>query len=95
MLSGPAILPANGRCSRGLDEIFSRAKRKLFFSCFSSSIYRIRIALNWPHANSRKVAIVGRSMVESSEIAQDIGYSTFRRDCSSIRARSRTMPRTR
>ena len=27
-----------------LDEIFSRTKKKLFFSCFSSSIYRIRIA---------------------------------------------------
>jgi ribonuclease J len=28
-----------------LDEIFSRTKQKLFFSCFSSSIYRIRMAL--------------------------------------------------
>ncbi len=29
-----------------LDEIFSQAKKKLFFTCFSSSIYRIRIALD-------------------------------------------------
>ena len=57
-----------------LDEIFSRAKRKLFFSCFSSSIYRIRIALELAHLHKRKVAIVGRSIVESSEIAQDLGY---------------------
>src|ERR1700723_2868530 len=28
-----------------LHEIFSQTKRKLFFSCFSSSIYRIRIAM--------------------------------------------------
>ena len=57
-----------------LDEVFSRTKKKLFFSCFSSSIYRIRIAIDLAHTHGRKVAIVGRSMVESSEIAQDLGY---------------------
>src|SRR5450755_3070269 len=57
-----------------LDEVFSRTKRKLFFSCFSSSIYRIRIALELAQAHHRKVAVVGRSMLESSEIAQDLGY---------------------
>lgn len=58
----------------GLDEVFSRTKKKLFFSCFSSSIYRIRIALELARAHNRKVAVVGRSMMESTEIAQDLGY---------------------
>jgi ribonuclease J len=57
-----------------LDEIFSRTKRKLFFTCFSSSIYRMRIAMELARAHGRKVAIIGRSMMESSEIAQDLGY---------------------
>jgi len=57
-----------------LDEIFARTKKKLFFACFSSSIYRIRIALELARAHGRKVAIIGRSMVESTEIAQDLGY---------------------
>jgi len=57
-----------------LDEIFSRTKKKLFFSCFSSSIYRIRIALELARAHGRKVAVIGRSMNESTEIAQDLGY---------------------
>ena len=57
-----------------LDEIFSRTKKKLFFSCFSSSIYRIRIALELARAHGRKVAVIGRSMQESTEIAQDLGY---------------------
>jgi ribonuclease J len=57
-----------------LDEVFSRTKKKLFFSCFSSSIYRIRIALELARAHGRKVAVVGRSMMESTEIAQDLGY---------------------
>jgi len=57
-----------------LDEVFSQTKKKLFFTCFSSSIYRIRIALELARKHSRKVAVVGRSMMESTEIAQDLGY---------------------
>jgi ribonuclease J len=57
-----------------LDEVFSQTKKKLFFTCFSSSIFRIRIALELARAHGRKVAIVGRSMMESTEIAQDLGY---------------------
>jgi ribonuclease J len=57
-----------------LDEVFSQAKKKLFFTCFSSSIYRIRIALDLARKHGRKVAVIGRSMMESTEIAQDLGY---------------------
>src|SRR5580692_823274 len=57
-----------------LDEVFSQAKKKLFFTCFSSSIFRIRIALELARKHHRKVAVVGRSMMESTEIAQDLGY---------------------
>ena len=57
-----------------LDEIFSQAKKKLFFSCFSSSIHRIRLAMELAHQHGRKVAIVGRSLDNSTEIAQDLGY---------------------
>jgi ribonuclease J len=57
-----------------LDEIFAQTKKKLFFSCFSSSVYRIKIAMELARKHNRKVAVIGRSMVESSEIAQDLGY---------------------
>jgi ribonuclease J len=57
-----------------LDEVFSQTKKKLFFTCFSSSIYRIRIALDLARQHGRKVAVIGRSMMESTEIAQDLGY---------------------
>jgi ribonuclease J len=55
-------------------EIFARAERRLFISCFSSSIHRIKLALEMAIESGRKVAIVGRSMLESTEIAQDLGY---------------------
>ena len=57
-----------------LDEIFSQTKKKLFFSCFSSSIHRIRLAMELAQQHGRKVAIIGRSLDNSTEIAQDLGY---------------------
>ncbi len=73
----PGYTPSEWSVRPRLDEIFSRTKNRLFFSCFSSSIYRIRIALELAQAHRRKVAVVGRSMLESSDIAQDLGYLTM------------------
>jgi ribonuclease J len=55
-------------------EIFSRAERRLFITCFSSSIHRIKLTMEQAFENGRKLALVGRSMMESAEIAQDLGY---------------------
>ncbi len=57
-----------------LDEIFGQTKKKLFFSCFSSSIHRIRLAMELAAEHGRKIAIIGRSLDNSTEIAQDLGY---------------------
>ncbi len=59
---------------RKFDEVFARADRRLFVSCFSSSIHRIKLAMELAYDYKRKVALVGRSMNESAEIAQDLGY---------------------
>jgi ribonuclease J len=66
--------PSEAAVKPRLDEVFARTKKKLFFSCFSSSIFRIRIAMELARTHGRKVAIFGRSMMESTEIAQDLGY---------------------
>ena len=70
----PGYTPSERAVRPRLDEIFSQAKKKLFFSCFSSSIHRIRIAMELAAAHGRKVAMVGRSIDNSTEIAQDLGY---------------------
>ncbi|HEX9119225.1 MAG TPA: ribonuclease J [Terriglobales bacterium] len=56
------------------DEVFARTPRRLFISCFSSSIHRIKLAIDMAYQHGRKVALVGRSMNDSTEIAQDLGY---------------------
>jgi ribonuclease J len=70
----PGFTPGEKAVIPRLDEIFGAAKRRLFFSCFSSSIHRIKIAMDLAHKHGRKVALIGRSIDNSTEIAQDLGY---------------------
>ncbi len=70
----PGFTPGEKAVIPRLDDIFAAAPRTIFFSCFSSSIHRIRIAMELAHKHGRKVALIGRSIDNSSEIAQDLGY---------------------
>ncbi len=70
----PGFTPGEKAVRPRLDDIFAATKKKLFFSCFSSSIHRIRIAMELAHKHGRKVALIGRSIDNSAEIAQDLGY---------------------
>ncbi|HEX9198095.1 MAG TPA: ribonuclease J, partial [Acidobacteriaceae bacterium] len=70
----PGYTPSERAVRPRLDEIFSQAKKKLFFSCFSSSIHRIRIAMELAAVHGRKVAVVGRSMRRNMNVARNLGY---------------------
>jgi ribonuclease J len=66
--------PSERAVRRKFDEVFARTERRLFISCFSSSIHRIKLAVELAWEHGRKVAFIGRSMSNSSEIAEDLGY---------------------
>jgi ribonuclease J len=66
--------PSERAVRRKFDEVFAHTKRRLFISCFSSSIHRINLAVELAHQHGRKVAFIGRSMVNSADIAEDLGY---------------------
>ena len=66
--------PSERAVRRKFDEVFARTERRLFISCFASSIHRIKLAVEMAFEHGRKVAFVGRSMNNSSEIAEDLGY---------------------
>jgi len=66
--------PSERAVRRKFDEVFARTERRLFISCFSSSIHRIKLAVELAWEHGRKVAFIGRSMTSSSEIAEDLGY---------------------
>ena len=66
--------PSERAVRRKFDEVFAHTERRLFISCFSSSIHRIKLAVEMAWEHGRKVAFVGRSMNSSAEIAEDLGY---------------------
>jgi ribonuclease J len=56
------------------EEIFTSTEGKLVVATFSSSIYRMQVLVDLAAQFERKVAFVGRSMVQNSEIAQRLGF---------------------
>src|SRR6478609_1653155 len=56
-----------------LEDLFSRCERRLVISCFSSSIHRLQQILDLAAEYGRKVAFLGRSMLNVTEIAHSLG----------------------
>jgi ribonuclease J len=56
------------------DSILADAPGRVLLSCFTSSTHRIQIAFDLAQKHGRKVALVGRSMVENIRVAIDLGY---------------------
>ena len=77
----PGWTPSERAVRPRLDEIFAQTKKKLFFSCFSSSITRIALAFELAAKHGRKIAVIGRSMDNATEIAQDLGYLKVPQGC--------------
>jgi ribonuclease J len=59
------------------EEIFTSAAGRLIVSAFASSIYRMQIVIDLAAQFDRKVAFVGRGMIENSQTAQRLGYLTI------------------
>src|SRR5438876_5303604 len=70
----PGYTPSERAVRRKFDEVFARTERRLFISCFSSSIHRIKLTIDMAREHGRKICFIGRSMNNSSEIAEDLGY---------------------
>jgi ribonuclease J len=56
------------------EEIFTSADGKIVVATFASSIYRMQIVVDLAAQFDRRVAFVGRGVIDNSEIAQRLGY---------------------
>ena len=57
-----------------LENVIARAPRRVIVASFSSHVHRVQQVLDAAHANGRKVALMGRSMVRNMTIAADLGF---------------------
>ncbi len=60
-----------------IEDLFVRSPRRLVITCFSSSIHRLQQILDFAAEYGRKVAFLGRSMLNTTEIAHDLGLLTI------------------
>jgi ribonuclease J len=66
--------PSEATVSETLDRIIGGASGRVILTSFASNILRLEQAIQKAGQHGRKVAVVGRSMVQSVEIARDLGY---------------------
>ena len=70
----PGYTPSERAVRDPLDGIFARADQRIFASCFSSSIHRIQLLVELAAQYKRQIAFVGRSIINTTEIAHRLGY---------------------
>jgi len=70
----PGITPSERAVVPRIEELARSAPRRVILSCFASSIHRIQQVIDIASRVGRKVAFVGRSMVDNVEIAHDLEY---------------------
>jgi ribonuclease J len=58
----------------GFEEVFTSARGRIVIAMFSSSLYRMQILVDLADQFDRKVAFVGRGVIENSQIAMRLGY---------------------
>jgi len=66
--------PAEISVAEPLESIVRDAPGRVLLSCFTSSTHRIQIAIDIAAKLGRKVALVGRSMVDNVQTVIDVGY---------------------
>ncbi|QTE29300.1 ribonuclease J [Pengzhenrongella sicca] len=70
----PGFVASEQDLGPAIEAAFRNAPRRIIVSSFASHVHRIQQVLDAAHANGRKVAFVGRSMVRNMGIARDLGY---------------------
>jgi ribonuclease J len=63
-----------------LMEVFRKAKQRVIVATFASNIHRIQQVIDAADQHGRKLAVVGRSMVNVVNIASDLGYLNVPKD---------------
>jgi ribonuclease J len=70
----PGFTTAERDIAPAIETVFRNASRRVIVACFSSHVHRVQQVLDAAHANGRKVAMVGRSMLRNMGIAEELGF---------------------
>ena len=70
----PGFTQSEKVVGRTFDEVFGRCEGRIIVTTFASNVHRIQQAIDTAVKYERKVAVVGRSMVNNVRISSQLGY---------------------
>ena len=70
----PGFTPSENMVGKTFDDEFRYAKNRIIVATFSSNVHRIQQVIDAALKYDRKVAVIGRSMVNVVNIAKELGY---------------------
>lgn len=70
----PGFTPSERVVGDHILDAFIRAKQKVFISTFASNVSRVQQIVNAAFETGRKLALLGRSMVNVVSVASELGY---------------------
>lgn len=70
----PGLTPSEQMVGEHVIEAFEKAERKVIISTFASNIYRVQQVVDAAQLTGRKLALLGRSMLNVVEVATQRGY---------------------
>ncbi|MFJ7826488.1 ribonuclease J [Psychrobacillus sp. NPDC096623] len=73
----PGFTPSERKIAEHVEEAFRKAPRKIFISTFASNVHRVQTIVDAAIKTNRKIALLGRSMVNVVSVAMDRGYLTI------------------
>lgn len=70
----PGFNPSERLVGGHIEEAFRQASRKVFISTFASNVHRVQQVVDAAQKTNRKLALLGRSMVNVVAVASELGY---------------------
>jgi len=70
----PGLTPSEQLVGGHVEEAFMKAERKVFISTFASNINRVQQVVDAASKTNRKLALLGRSMINVVDVAMERGY---------------------
>ncbi|OKL37364.1 ribonuclease J [Domibacillus mangrovi] len=73
----PGFTPSERFVGEHIEEAFNKAHGKVFISTFASNVHRVQQVVDAAIKTNRKLALLGRSMVNVVSVALELGYLTI------------------
>lgn len=70
----PGYTPSESLVGKHIEEAFHKAKQKVFIATFASNVHRLQQVVDAAQATNRKLALLGRSMLNVVRVASELGY---------------------